>query len=178
MGGPARVAWATKSVTAQLALSLITRRGTHLKCRFARSPGGMSNAEADRPQPSPGYEVQDIKTRPLIWLAASVAGGAAVVHLALWLYLHTLRQEQQRAEQNVSPLANLRPLPPAPRLQEAPAEDYQRLREAEETVLNTYGWVDRDKGVVRLPIERAMELLIERSEPKPADEQSQEQGKR
>jgi hypothetical protein len=35
----------------------------------------------------------------------------------------------------------------------------QRVREAEE--LNNYGWADREQGVVRLPVERAMELVLQ-----------------
>jgi hypothetical protein len=30
----------------------------------------------------------------------------------------------------------------------------------EQTATTTYAWIDKDKGVVRLPIERAMELVV------------------
>ncbi|HEY9153702.1 MAG TPA: hypothetical protein VIM69_01140 [Opitutaceae bacterium] len=45
-----------------------------------------------------------------------------------------------------------------------PAERYQRLadmRAKEAKQINSYGWVDQQKGVVQLPIERAMELTIQ-----------------
>lgn len=35
------------------------------------------------------------------------------------------------------------------------------LRGKEQTAATTYGWVDKDKGVVRLPIDRAVELVIQ-----------------
>jgi hypothetical protein len=35
------------------------------------------------------------------------------------------------------------------------------LRGKEQTAATTYGWVDKDKGVVRLPLERAVELTIQ-----------------
>jgi hypothetical protein len=35
------------------------------------------------------------------------------------------------------------------------------LQGKEKTAASTYGWVDKDKGVVRLPIDRAMELTIQ-----------------
>lgn len=39
----------------------------------------------------------------------------------------------------------------------------------EAAVLHTYGWVDKEKGVARIPIERAMELSVaELAEKKPA----------
>jgi hypothetical protein len=35
----------------------------------------------------------------------------------------------------------------------------------QEIQLNTYGWVDKDAGVAHIPIERAMELLVQRGVP-------------
>jgi hypothetical protein len=35
------------------------------------------------------------------------------------------------------------------------------LRAANAEALTTYGWVDQSKGIVRLPIERAMELTLQ-----------------
>ncbi len=39
------------------------------------------------------------------------------------------------------------------------------LRAKDEEILNSYGWVDREKGIVRLPINRARELFIEEVNP-------------
>jgi hypothetical protein len=54
---------------------------------------------------------------------------------------------------------------PRPRLQTSDRMDMEQLRQSEDKVLNTYGWVDRDAGTVRVPIDRAMELLVERGLP-------------
>jgi hypothetical protein len=54
---------------------------------------------------------------------------------------------------------------PAPRLQERPVQDIRTYLESQERVLNSYGWVDRQKGVVHIPIDRAMELIAERGLP-------------
>jgi len=56
-------------------------------------------------------------------------------------------------------------LPPAPRLQTVPVLDLKAIRAAEDEVLNSYGWVDPQKGVVRIPISRAIDLLAERGLP-------------
>ena len=56
-------------------------------------------------------------------------------------------------------------LPPEPRLQADPHADLLRLRSAEDSVLNSYGWVNRDSGLVRIPVARAMELLAEKGLP-------------
>ena len=39
-------------------------------------------------------------------------------------------------------------------------ENLKTSREDAEKVLNTYAWVDKNKGVVRIPISRAMELTV------------------
>ena len=39
------------------------------------------------------------------------------------------------------------------------------LREQDAAALTTYGWVDKKAGVVRIPIDRAMELQLERGFP-------------
>ncbi|HWC97468.1 MAG TPA: hypothetical protein VG456_11975 [Candidatus Sulfopaludibacter sp.] len=56
-------------------------------------------------------------------------------------------------------------LPPAPRLEETPILDLQEMRAAEDQVLNSYAWVDKQNGVVRIPIDRAIDLLAQRGLP-------------
>ncbi len=61
-------------------------------------------------------------------------------------------------------------LPPEPRLQGLPGHPIQpplemtELRKAEDAILESYGWVDQPSGVVRIPIDRAMSLIAERSD--------------
>ena len=43
--------------------------------------------------------------------------------------------------------------------------ELRQMRAAEEAVLNSYGWVDKDSGRVRIPIERAMEILAKKGLP-------------
>ena len=54
---------------------------------------------------------------------------------------------------------------PQPQLEKTPAVDLQHIRAAEEQLLASYGWVDRQKGVVRIPIDRAIDLLAQRGLP-------------
>jgi hypothetical protein len=44
-------------------------------------------------------------------------------------------------------------------LQPNPASDIDEYREQKRRMLEAYAWVDRERGVVRIPIERAMALL-------------------
>jgi hypothetical protein len=55
--------------------------------------------------------------------------------------------------------------PPAPRLQTSPVHDLVELRARDGAALHEYAWVDREAGVVRIPIERAIEVLSARGLP-------------
>lgn len=56
-------------------------------------------------------------------------------------------------------------LPPEPRLQASPTADLQQLRARENAVLSQYRWIDRSKGVVAIPIDRAIQLIAQRGIP-------------
>jgi hypothetical protein len=55
-----------------------------------------------------------------------------------------------------------------PTLQAAPAGDLRSYRAGKAGELDGYGWVDQANGVVRIPIERAMELIVEQPQSAPA----------
>ncbi|HEY4256738.1 MAG TPA: hypothetical protein VGM66_05950 [Candidatus Udaeobacter sp.] len=54
---------------------------------------------------------------------------------------------------------------PQPRLQVRPGASMAELREAEKSDLNSYGWVDRASGIARVPIDRAMQLVLQHGLP-------------
>src|SRR6185503_14862004 len=54
---------------------------------------------------------------------------------------------------------------PQPRLQQTPVRDLDAVRATEDQTLTTYGWVDQQKGIVRIPIDRAIDLLAARGLP-------------
>ena len=71
-------------------------------------------------------------------------------------------------------LAKLAQQFPTPRLQlDNGNQDLADLHEREDLLLNYYSWVDRSKGTVRIPIERAMELIAQRGLPVAPAEQQQ-----
>jgi hypothetical protein len=59
----------------------------------------------------------------------------------------------------------LRIVPPGPRLQTNPEAELQEFRAEEEKRLNTYGWIDKRKGIVHIPIEEAMKKLARTGAP-------------
>ena len=54
---------------------------------------------------------------------------------------------------------------PEPQLEKTPIPDLKAVREAEDQVLNSYGWVDQQKGVVRIPIAKAMDMVVAKGLP-------------
>lgn len=54
---------------------------------------------------------------------------------------------------------------PQPQLQANAAAELVKAREQEDETLSSYGWVDRNAGVVRMPIDRAMQMVAERGVP-------------
>jgi hypothetical protein len=56
-------------------------------------------------------------------------------------------------------------MPPVPRIEEHPAIELKDLRTQEDKILSTYGWTDKRSGIVRIPIERAMDLQLQRGFP-------------
>jgi hypothetical protein len=62
-------------------------------------------------------------------------------------------------------LAQEKRVPPEPRLQTDPRQDLADLRAKEDETLNSYGWVDRNAGVVHIPIDEAIKLTLARGLP-------------
>ncbi len=56
-------------------------------------------------------------------------------------------------------------LPPGPRLQVQPHQELEDYCPAQQQEVNTYGWVNQESGVVRIPVDRAMELILARGLP-------------
>jgi hypothetical protein len=97
------------------------------------------------------------------WLAVC----AILVQLAVWGLFRLLEARQDRNEKPISSMvaAGLKRTPPEPRLEPDPLVPRLKMRAEEDAVLTTYGWVDRKTDTVRIPIDRAMELLVERGLP-------------
>ncbi len=55
--------------------------------------------------------------------------------------------------------------PPEPNMKPDPIKNYREFRRAEDEKLNDYGWIDKEKGVVHIPIEQAMKQLAAKGLP-------------
>lgn len=143
--------------------------------------------EVNNHQGDSGHEEDAVKV-------GGIAGFVVVLTVAVvfigWLIVAVLnsfegRERKAEIESRPSPFAAERSkLPPEPRLQLAPnseeqidkneapdlrtqhpLEEMKALRETWNAELNFYGWVDKQSGVVRIPIDQAKRMLLDRGLP-------------
>ena len=116
--------------------------------------------------PADRHEQRDVNVKAVskfgIGLALLCIAAFAIV-VGVFRYLEHVTEGVPTGQQNA--VIDARQRPPAPQLEETPALDLARERAAEEELLHTYGWIDKQAGVVRLPIDRAIELTAQRGLP-------------
>jgi hypothetical protein len=116
------------------------------------------------------YEKTDAHARPLyqflFWITVITVITAILVGVIL-RGLESWREKASTRATMAEPQEAQRP--PAPRLQIQEPKDLATFRKEEEEVLSTYGIVDKEKGVFRIPIEEAMRLTLERGLPTVGD---------
>ncbi len=117
-----------------------------------------------------GYEPVDANISRLLWIALAwsiFVGLAALALVGLVALFDTLRPPSA-----ASPLARVEILPPEPQLEANPKMILDQVRQRENQLLDGYAWADRNAGVARIPIDRAMAILAERGWPKPSGQSS------
>jgi hypothetical protein len=137
-------------------------------------PHGHASADDEYlPSPDATYERTDAHARPiarfLLWLAVLTV----LTHVGI-AFMFTVMSGNRVAEVEPRyPLAAATvgevPEPQGWRLQTEPEVDMQRFRANENARLESYGWVDEEAGIVRMPIDEAMRLTLERGLPARAD---------
>ena len=121
-------------------------------------------AHEERVNPEVHHEHSDVNIRAILTFGVVLTVVAAVIHLLIYVlfgYFNSREGVQKRATYPLAVEQENRK-PPEPRLQTDPRQDLADLRAKEDDALTTYGWVDRNAGVVRIPIDQAMKLTLER----------------
>jgi hypothetical protein len=125
------------------------------------------------------HEESDVNIRSLMIFLVVFVVFAVVTHLLLYgMFRFFVRMENGRVTAPMSdiqrpPGANM---PAEPRLQpfqtsdappnqNTPVTDMVAMHANEDQALSNYGWVDQKKGVVRVPIDQAKKLLLQRGLP-------------
>ena len=136
--------------------------------------------------PDTHHETSDVNVRALLWfLAIFVVLGIATHIVLTFFYKGLSSMERDRPTQMLTQIERpaeasvpqddplLQPFPRAlgrdgetiPPYRNTPATDLADMRRAEKQALESYGWVDQQNGIVRIPIEEAKRLVVQRGLP-------------
>jgi hypothetical protein len=127
----------------------------------------MSAEHVHHEHPAVHHETSDANINAVFVFAAGLTVVCMVAALVVWglFRLFASQAATEYVPQYPMAITQAPRVPPEPRLQTNPREDLRELRAHEDALLATYGWVDRNAGVVRLPIDEAMKLTLERGLP-------------
>jgi hypothetical protein len=131
-------------------LSAMRQRRRHRAEALATGGGGAAEQVGN---PETSYERSDISLRAVAILAAGTF---------LWLVLMPLILSWGYSQSTADAAKGPTIAPPEPRLQVDPQRALRDFRAEKERESTTYGWVDRDKQIVHIPIAEAMKRVAER----------------
>ena len=114
--------------------------------------------------PSPGYETRDANARGVFIFMIVLSIVLIITALVCWGLFRYLSAKQVNPGP-ASPFAGTRQLPAGPQLQVNPRQDLLKFKAQQEHSLESYSWENKEDGTVRVPIERAMELLLQKGLP-------------
>lgn len=112
-----------------------------------------------------GYESSDTSVYNVGVLASAFVGLLIFGFIVGYGTFKILGLEEEPASVPPGLVQTGRVLPPAPRLQVDARKDLNAYLKDQQEMLDTYGWVDQKAGVVRIPVDRAMDLLLEKGLP-------------
>ena len=133
-----------------------------------------------------GFEQEDLSSRSALYFLAGLVLVGLVVYLivfGMYRFLDSYATAHQPPmSPMVTPEADTRAVTPEnaetfpqPRLEENERTQFRSFIEDQDRKLATYDWVDKDRGTVRIPIDRAMELIEQRGLPVHAEGESSAQ---
>jgi hypothetical protein len=110
----------------------------------------------------------DVDVRAIVKFAIGLLVVGILVFAAMWLLSRHLKGELVAEDPKPVPIVAANPLEaaPGPRLQSDPNADMAKLRAEENAALGSYAWLSADKATARIPVERAMEILLVNGLPK------------
>jgi hypothetical protein len=124
------------------------------------------------------FERQDLTPRGIFYFLGTLIAVTILCLFALDGLFHFLDQREKASQPAVNPLLTNVPedtrriapgypqsVFPSPKLEEDERGQLNGIRLSEEQTLYSYGWVDEKAGTVHIPIERAMDLLVQRGLP-------------
>ncbi len=128
----------------------------------------MSHAEDNRrdDRPELGYESTDANPKVLAYAFVALSLLIIFTFVAMWLlfvYFDSKAEKSDRGRAN--PWGNVDYRPPEPRLQTSPNADLRKMLDHENHLMQSYGWVNKASGIVRIPVARAMDIVAKKGLP-------------
>jgi hypothetical protein len=114
------------------------------------------------------HEQSDVSIPGLAKSGVALVALVIFANVLVWGAFTYFNRSAERSQSPPSPMFKGNQPPPEPRLQGAPGhqssglDDMLEMRERENRILSSYGWVDQQSGVVHIPIEEAKKLILER----------------
>ena len=120
----------------------------------------------DETNHSPNPQIRHETTDVNVWAVGKFAIGLVVVTVvSVVLLFMLLRFFQGREETATAPSVEPTKVFPQPQLQKTPILDLRAIRAEEDKLLTGYAWVDQPKGVVRIPVSLAIDVLAKKGLP-------------
>ena len=121
-------------------------------------------ADEHRQPPAPQAFDAELDLKAIIGFLFGLTGVTLTALALMWGMGVVFKQAEESKDRPPPALAEALadPIPPGPRLQSDPPRDMDEMRQQDREVLTTYGWVDQTGGVARIPVDRAMSILVER----------------
>jgi len=128
-----------------------------------------------------GFEREDLGVRPIFGFLISLVVLGPLVYYGIWGMFYFMDAYERKHQHTKSPMvqaeqdpreastsktaAKIQRLFPEPRLDDDERTEINDFRYQQDETLSSYGWVDQSGGVVRVPIDRAMQLIAQRGLP-------------
>lgn len=125
-----------------------------------------------------GYERQDIGAKGILYFLLGLAVAGVLVYFVVDGLYAFLDKRSEAEQAPVNPLVTNAPADtrhisqdypqsafPNPRLEVDERSQLNDIRIKEEQMLQSYDYVDKSAGIVRIPIDHAMELIAQRGLP-------------
>ncbi|MGH8230633.1 MAG: hypothetical protein ACRESY_02300 [Steroidobacteraceae bacterium] len=106
---------------------------------------------------APGHESSGIAVGDLLRIAAVIAVTVVAAAVLIRIATHELLKPPAAAA-----AASAASIPPPPRLQPDPQADLESVRAEQRARLSEWAWTDASHRYARIPIERAMQIELER----------------
>lgn len=127
----------------------------------------MTNEHHNEGGTGAGYETRDANFKNLMLTGMGLLGLMLFGLLFSWLVFEV--SSDHTADPGASARTFAVPdsgkLPPGPNLQANPHKALEELRRNEDSLLSSYGWVSKDSAIVRVPLQRAKEIVLSRGLP-------------